>query len=140
MKDMQLGVLKGYDTGMFRDYAPDVKSFLEAKEIPNQVTVCVDKIRHTGKSSYQREVDMMKKLLPQEKWKDIKITMISPSWYHFRYRAGRAYPKDVYANDEEYFADVAKAYQEELKILHGEGIRNGMTDQDHICGVSTNHD
>jgi len=80
MKDLQLGVLKGYDQGMFRDYAPDVKSFMEAKEIPNQVTVCVGKISHPGVSSYKREVDVMKKLLPENEWKNIKITMISPSW------------------------------------------------------------
>lgn len=133
MKELQLGVLKGYDASIFRDYAPDVKSFMEAKEVPNQVTVCVGKISHPGKSSYQREVDVMKKIVPQDQWKDIKITMISPSWYHFRYRAGRAYPKDVYANDEEYFSDVAKAYQEELKILHANGIRNVQVDDPNLA-------
>jgi len=53
--------------------------------------------------------------------------------YHFRYRAGRAYPKEVYANDEEYFADVAKAYQEELKILHSQGIRNVQIDDPNLA-------
>ena len=28
--------------------------------------------------------------------------MISPVWYHVRYREGKAYPSDVYASDEEY--------------------------------------
>ncbi|KAF2191102.1 methionine synthase-like protein [Zopfia rhizophila CBS 207.26] len=133
MKELQLGVLKGYDASMFRDYAPDVKSFMEAKEIPNAVTVCVGKISHPGHSSYQREVDIMKKLIPENEWKNIKITMISPSWYHFRYRAGRAYPKEVYTNDEEYFADVAKAYQEELKFLHEQGIRNIQIDDPNLA-------
>ena len=83
-----------------------------------QVTICVGKIKHTGKSSYAKEVEFMKSIVPKEEWKNIKITMISPSWYHFRYGAGKAYPKDVYASDEEYFADVAKAYQTELKLLY----------------------
>jgi methionine synthase II (cobalamin-independent) len=133
MKELQLGILKGYDADMFRPYAPDVKSFFESKDIPNAVTVCVDKISHPGHSSYQREVDIMKKHIPESEWKNIKITMISPTWYHFRYKTGRAYPKDVYANDEEYFADVAQAYQEELKYLHGQGIRNIQIDDPNLA-------
>ena len=149
MKEIQTGAQKGYDISMFRQYAPDTKSFIEDKKIPNsvsqstarlysyithrtppQVTVCVGKIRHTGKSSYAKEVDFMKSIVPKEEWKNIKITMISPSWYHFRYGAGKAYPKEVYANDEEYFADVAKAYQVELKLLHeGEHIANFSNSQ-----------
>lgn len=133
MKELQLGVLKGYGKDIFRAYAPDVKSFMEAKEVPNQVTICIGKIRHTGVSSNQREVDLMKRLLPESKWKAIKITLISPSWYHFRYRNGRSYPKEVYANDEEYFEDVAKAYQEELRILHACGIRNVQIDDPNLA-------
>ena len=38
----------GYDQGIFRRYAPDVRSFFEAKEIPNQVTVATGRVRHTG--------------------------------------------------------------------------------------------
>lgn len=133
MKELQLGVLEGYDASIFRDYAPDVKSFMEAKEVPNSVTICVGKISHPGTSSNQREVEMMKKNLPKSEWKNIKITIISPSWYHFRYRAGRSFPSDVYASDEEYFADVAKAYQEELKILHAAGIRNIQIDDPNLA-------
>ena len=133
MEDRQLGVLKGYDASMFRDYAPDVKSFLEAKEIPNAVTVCVSKIQHPGHTSNARELEVMKANVPEDEWKNIKITVISPSWYHFRYRAGRAYPKEVYANDEEYFADVAKAYQTELKLLHEAGIRNVQIDDPNLA-------
>ena len=133
MKELQLGILKGYSADMFRDYAPDVKSFMESKEIPNSVTVCTDKIKHPGHSSNQREVEIMKKQLPESEWKKIKITLISPSWYHFRYRAGRAYPKEVYANDEEYFEDVARAYQTELKLLHAEGIRNVQIDDPNLA-------
>ncbi|KAG9659555.1 methionine synthase-like protein, partial [Aureobasidium melanogenum] len=133
MEDRQLGVLKGYDASMFRDYAPDVKSFLEAKEIPNAVTVCVSKISHPGHTSNARELEVMKANVPEDEWKNIKITLISPSWYHFRYRAGRAFPQEVYASDEEYFADVAKAYQTELKLLHDAGIRNIQIDDPNLA-------
>lgn len=44
--------------------------------------------------------------------------------YHFRYGPKKAYLEGVYDNDEEYFADLAKAYQVELKILYDAGLRN----------------
>ncbi|CAD0109353.1 unnamed protein product [Aureobasidium uvarum] len=37
-----------------------------------------------------------------------------------------AYPKEVYANDQEYFADIAKAYRTELQILYDAGLRNAQ--------------
>lgn len=61
-----------------------------------------------------------------------KLTIISPSWYHYRYAAGRAYPKEVYKNDEEYFADVAKAYQVELGLLYDMGIKNVQVDDPNL--------
>ena len=98
MKELQNAVLEGYTAGIFRPYAPgsstppslsqstadeccveDVKSFLEAKQVPNSVTVCVSKISHPGKSSNQHEVDLLKSLVPESEWKNIKITLISPS-------------------------------------------------------------
>ena len=133
MKEVQTGAMKGYDASIFREYAPDVKSFLEAKDIPNAVTICMDKISHPGHSSNQREIEIMKKNVPESEWKNIKLTLISPSWYHFRYGAGKAYPSTIYKNDEEYFADVAKAYQEELKILHAAGIRNIQIDDPNLA-------
>ena len=52
--------------------------------------------------------------------------------YHFRYGPNKAYIKGVYANDDEYFADVAKAYQTELKILYDAGLRNGQVDDPNL--------
>lgn len=89
----------GYDQSIFRMYAPgghfqkyaevetesdlrnpDVKSFMHEKKVPNQVTVAVKKISHTGTSSYLPEFEYMKRLVPEEEWKNIKITLASPSW------------------------------------------------------------
>ena len=128
MEQIQLRVLEGKHADLFRSYAPDVKAFREAKEVPNNVTVCVGKIRHSGTSSNQHEVELLKSLLPQHEWRDIKITLPAPCWYHLRYKSGHAFPKDVYASDEAYFDDVAKAYQEEFRLLHASGIRNVQID------------
>lgn len=54
--------------------------------------------------------------------------MISPVWYHLRYSEGKAYPADVYGSEEEYFADIAKAYSTELGILYEAGVRNVQID------------
>lgn len=66
--------------------------------------------------------------------------IISPSWYHFRYAPGRAYAKDVYSSDEEYFADAAKAYQVELKLLYEAGLRNVQIDDPNLaCKAKVAH-
>lgn len=58
---------------------------MHEKKVPNQVTVAVSKISHTGNSTLLPEFEYMKTLVPQEEWKNIKITMASPSWYvYFR--------------------------------------------------------
>ena len=118
---------------IFRQYAPDVKSFMHAKTVPNSVTVATGKISHTGTSSFLPEFEYLKSLVPKEQWGDIKLTLTSPSWYHFRYGPNKAYTKGVYANDEEYFADVAKAYQTELKILYDAGLRNAQVDDPNLA-------
>ncbi|KAI7581479.1 hypothetical protein D0869_01523 [Hortaea werneckii] len=123
----------GYDQSIFRQYAPDVKSFMHAKTIPNQVTVATGKISHPGKSSFLPELEFMKSIVPKEQWKDIKLTLTSPSWYHFRYGPKKAYLNGVYNNDDEYFADVAKAYQTELKILYDNGLRNAQVDDPNLA-------
>ena len=53
--------------------------------------------------------------------------------YHFRYGPKKAYLKGVYNNDDEYFADVAKAYQTELKILYDNGLRNAQVDDPNLA-------
>ncbi|KAK5115140.1 hypothetical protein LTR62_001837 [Meristemomyces frigidus] len=133
----------GYDQSIFRAYAPDVKSFMHAKTVPNQVTVATGKISHTGTSSFLPEFEFLKTLVPESQWKDIKVsetsipdfklTLTSPSWYHFRYGPKKAYVAGAYTNDDEYFADVAKAYQTELKILYAAGLRNAQVDDPNLA-------
>lgn len=123
----------GYDMTIFRQYAPDVKSFMHAKTVPNSVTVATGKISHTGTSSFLPEFEYLKTIVPKEQWGDIKLTLTSPSWYHFRYGPNKAYNKGVYASDDEYFEDVAKAYQTELKILYDAGLRNAQVDDPNLA-------
>lgn len=68
---------------------------------------------------------------------EAKLTLPAPEWYHLRYQTGHAYPKGVYANDQEYFADIAKAYQAEIKILYEAGCRNVTIDDPNLACKSS---
>jgi len=117
----------------FRMYAPDIAAFMESGHKPGESVYCVGKIKHTGKSTYVDQVEYLKGLVPKERWGDIKLTLAAPNWYHLRYVDGAAFPKDVYAGDKEYFADVAKAYQVELDILYKAGLRNVQFDDPNLA-------
>lgn len=118
---------------MFRMYVPDIAAFTEAKEKPGETVICEGKISHTGKSTYVPEFNYIKSLVPESQWPGIKMTIAAPTWYHLRYTTGKAYPKDVYSNDEAYFADLAKAYQTEFKLLHEAGCRNIQFDDPNFA-------
>jgi len=117
---------------IFRMYVPDIAAFTEAGHKPGETIVCTGKIKHVG-SSYLRDWNYLKNLVPAERVKDLKITLAAPEWYHLRYKKGHAYPQEVYANDAEYFADIAKAFAVELQILYENGCRNVTIDDPNLA-------
>lgn len=94
--------------------------------------ICTGRIKHTG-STYVDEFKYLQSVCSPDQKKSAKLTLAAPNWYHLRYKAGNAYPKDVYANDAEYFADIAKAYRKELKILYEAGCRNVQFDDPNMA-------
>lgn len=125
--------VKGPDASIFREYVPDIAAFLEEGHEPGETVICDGKISHTGNSSYIGQYEYLKSITPQEQHGQIKMTLAAPNWYHLRYKEGKAYPKDVYSSDEEYFADIAKAYQTELKILYDAGLKNVQVDDPNLA-------
>ncbi|RYP52014.1 hypothetical protein DL769_010732 [Monosporascus sp. CRB-8-3] len=117
---------------VFRMYVPDIAAFTESGHKPGESIVCTGKIKHVG-SSYLPDWKYLKNLVPPERVKELKITLAAPEWYHLRYKAGKAYPLDVYANDAEYFADIAAAYRTELQILYDNGCRNVTIDDPNLA-------
>ncbi len=107
-------------------------STAEAGHKPGESIVCTGKIKHVG-STYMHEWNFLKSLLPLDRVGEAKLTLPAPEWYHLRYQPGHAYPKDVYADDAEYFADIAKAYRAELKILYEAGCRNVTIDDPNLA-------
>ncbi|KAJ6004966.1 hypothetical protein N7540_012765 [Penicillium herquei] len=121
-----------FETDIFRSYAPDIAAFLEAGHKPGETVLCTGKIQHVG-STYVDQFKYLASQVPADQVKNLKITLAAPNWYHLRYREGKAYPKDVYSSDEEYFGDIAKAYQAELKILYDAGCRNVQFDDPNLA-------
>ncbi|KAK5683377.1 hypothetical protein LTS10_004908 [Elasticomyces elasticus] len=125
--------IQGPDLDIFRLYVPDIAAFMEEGHVPGETVICDGKISHTGKSSYIGQFEYLKSIVPKEKHGDIKMTLAAPNWYHLRYKEGKAYPKDVYSSDKEYFADIAEAYRTELKILYDAGLRNAQVDDPNLA-------
>jgi len=117
---------------IFRMYLPDIAAFTETGHKPGESVICTGKIKHVG-STYVDQWEYLKTLVPKDRWHECKLTLAAPNWYHLRYKEGKAYPKSMYSSDAEYFADIAKAYQEELRILYEHGLRNIQIDDPNLA-------
>ncbi|KAJ6137312.1 hypothetical protein N7471_003798 [Penicillium samsonianum] len=124
--------LQNAESSMFRLYHPDVVSLIEKdhKVMPGDSVIAASKLSHSASASRSNlhELQLVQASLPQSEWPNIKLTMITPAWFHMRYKQGCAYTADAYSNDAEYFADVAKVYRAELASLYVAGLRNVQFD------------
>ncbi|TFY82381.1 hypothetical protein EWM64_g1635 [Hericium alpestre] len=108
---------------MFMSYVPDTAAFKHHSFKKAASYICEGKLRRT-KPFYKSQFEYLKSITSPEEHGDIKITVCAPEWFHLRH-GPYAYNKEVYKNDvEEYFDDVAKAYQEEIQELYAIGCRN----------------
>lgn len=125
--------LQEAEASMFRLYHPDVVSLIEKerKVMPGDSVIAGEKLGWkegvSGKSNLH-ELKLIQAAVPESKWGEIKLTMITPAWFHMRYKQNKAWKDGVYASDAEYFADVAKVYQAELDSLYKAGLRNVQFD------------
>ncbi|KAL6923913.1 hypothetical protein ACHAP8_007236 [Fusarium lateritium] len=124
--------LQDADASLFRLYHPDVVSLIEKDRqvMPGESVIAGGKLSHNPEKSVSNlhELKLVQQFVPKEQWGSIKLTMITPAWFHMRYKQGKAYSPEAYKNDEEYFADVAKVYQAELGMLYKAGLRNVQFD------------
>ncbi|KAJ5815777.1 methionine synthase vitamin-B12 independent [Penicillium riverlandense] len=124
--------LQDAEASMFRLYHPDVVSLIEKdrKVMPGDSVIAGSKLSHSTSESLSNlhELQLVQQSLPESEWGNIKLTMITPAWFHMRYKQGKAYTPDAYANDAEYFKDVAKVYKAELQSLYKAGLRNVQFD------------
>ncbi|KAK3356792.1 hypothetical protein B0T25DRAFT_139698 [Lasiosphaeria hispida] len=124
--------LQDAEASMFRLYHPDVVSLIEQdrKVMPGDSVIAGSKLTHSAEASQANlhELRLVQAELPESEWGNIKLTVITPAWFHMRYKQGRAYTPEAYANDADYFKDVAKVYQAELDLLYKAGLRNVQFD------------
>ena len=120
------------DMDSYRTYMPNVSAFTDVGQRPPESVICTGKIKHKG-STYTKQWNYFKSIVPPDMVKGCKLTLPAPELYHLRYAQNKAYPADVYKNDEEFFADIAKAYQAELQILYDHGLRNVQIDDPNLA-------
>ncbi|GKU20246.1 unnamed protein product [Fusarium langsethiae] len=124
--------LQDAEASLFRLYHPDVVSLIEKDRqvMPGDSVIAGSKLSHNPEKSVSNlhELKLVQQFVPKGEWGSIKLTMITPAWFHMRYKQGKAYTPEAYKNDEEYFADVAKVYQAELDMLYKAGLRNVQFD------------
>jgi len=106
----------------FMDYVPDVLAFKKHAFKNAASYICNAKIKRV-KPWYKDQFESLKQFVSPEEVPNLKLTICAPEWFHLRH-GPYAYNKDAYANDEDYFADIVKAYREEIKDLYEIGLRN----------------
>lgn len=71
--------------------------------------------------------------LSKKLWKECKITIPSISWQHMQLKHGTAWSATSgYDTDKEYFEDLAKAYQREIRALYDAGLRSVQIDDPNL--------
>ncbi|KAH8168964.1 methionine synthase, vitamin-B12 independent [Sarocladium implicatum] len=129
--------LKEAEGSMFRLYHPDVVSLIEPGRhvMPGDSVISSSKLSHDPEKSVSNlhELQLVQAATPKEEWGNIKLTLIAPSWFHMRYKQGRAYTPEAYSNDAEYFKGVADVYAAELNMLYKAGLRNAQFDDPNMA-------
>ncbi|CAL1695628.1 unnamed protein product [Somion occarium] len=93
---------------------------------------CTGKIKRT-EGVYTADFEYLRSLVAPEEVKQLKITICSPIWLHIRHGSHETYDLSVYHNDAEYFADLTKAWREEIRALHELGCRHIQIDDPSFC-------
>ncbi|KAK8023726.1 5-methyltetrahydropteroyltriglutamate-homocysteine methyltransferase [Apiospora rasikravindrae] len=94
--------------------------------------VCTGKIEYK-ESPYLAEWLALRDTLPQDLWKEAKITIPTPNYQHIQLKPGTAWtPDSGYTSDQQYFDDLAVCYAAELRTLHAAGLRHIQIDDPHL--------
>lgn len=116
----------------FRTGFPTTTKLAQMGAKTRAAVVCTGPIKWQ-QPAYLEEWKMLTSTLPQEKWKECKITLPAPNYQHIQLKPGTAYtPGSGYNSDEEYFSDLAKAYVQEICTLYDAGCRQIQIDDPHL--------
>lgn len=116
----------------FRTDFPTTTKLAQMGAKTRAAVVCTGPIRWK-ESAYLDEWKMLRSSLPEDQWKDCKMTVPAPSYQHIQLKPGTAYTKDSgYTSDEQYFQDLGKAFAAEIEALYDAGCRNIQIDDPHL--------
>ncbi|PCH33715.1 UROD/MetE-like protein [Wolfiporia cocos MD-104 SS10] len=122
-----MSVLPARPLSTFKEYIPYVAIF-QAMGLTEYTSIyCTSKIKRT-KGVHTEDFKFLKTLVPPEDVKHIKVTICGPTWMHLRHGSEHTYDPTVYGSDAEYFADLIRAYREEIEELYELGCRNVQFD------------
>ncbi|KAH6605948.1 methionine synthase ii cobalamin-independent [Trichoderma cornu-damae] len=107
--------------------APPITALKKTGQQYPMAAVCEGKIRYDS-SPYLENWRLLRDAVPQEQWGECKFTMPPACYFHLRLAPGQCYSADAYSCDEDFFADLAVAYQKEIQTLYDEGLRNLQID------------
>ena len=121
----------------FKPYFPTIKVLVSRGATHRDGIVCTGRVKHE-RSPLLDEWMYLRGLLPQEMWRQCKVTLPSPTYYHMQLKEGMAW-KGVYENDETFFEDVAAAYRKEFEMLYHAGVRNVQVDDPNMSFCDQNY-
>lgn len=107
--------------------APPIAALKKTGQQYPMAAICESKIHYDG-SPYLENWLLLRDTVPQKQWGECKFTMPPACYFHLRLAPGKCYSADAYSCDEDFFADLAVAYQKEIKTLYGEGLRQLQID------------
>lgn len=82
------------------------------------------------KSAYLDDWLYLKSLLPEDQWKNAKMTIPPPGWWHIQLK--NPYNKELYARDEDLLADLSTAVRKEILTLYDHGLRVIQVDDPNL--------
>ena len=109
----------------WKNFRPDFPTNRPLLSIPSMtgrdVGVATSKVRYT-RSPYLDDWLYIRSLLPEEKWKDVKITLPAPCWWHIQLKDGFAWTAGLYGGDKEFLEDMSACVRQEIMTLYDAGV------------------
>ncbi|KAK7917507.1 5-methyltetrahydropteroyltriglutamate-homocysteine methyltransferase [Apiospora marii] len=116
----------------FRTDFPTTTGLARMGATTRAAVVCTGKIEYR-ESPYLAEWLALRDTLPENLWKEAKLTIPTPNYQHIQLRPGTAWTAESgYTSDEAYFDDLAQCYAAELQTLYAHGLRHVQIDDPHL--------
>ncbi|KIW94419.1 uncharacterized protein Z519_04395 [Cladophialophora bantiana CBS 173.52] len=82
------------------------------------------------KSAYLDDWLYFRSLLPEERWRDAKMTVPPPGWWHIQLK--EPFDPDLFENDEALLQDLSAAVRKEILTLYEHGLRMVQVDDPNL--------